>query len=479
MKQTKRFAALLLSVIMVFSFTVTSFSAGADSSSPSPVNNSIDTSVYTKTVLKNPKIKIGNAQKIISSVFAFADVDKQVPQLLKENVLNGQGVIDAIGMVVDEISNSLSDNSSLAPVAGIIKYLFSNDIMVNGLKKDAKFAGAVVKLNSATSKGFKTISDLKDSGITFTSEDFGFADGDAYGFIDALICSLSEILNQLGIRNILGDFTDSVSNGKYKVGNYNLFVPLYELLELDPMSSVEFTSKVNAAQAAGGSADFNRLREAANLTLKPVADLLTKVEKQSSKTITDILPKLLYALDSGMVNDLIHNLLDGKSLYGLVQFGSLIADVDINSGLIWDFVDKSFVTGTEEEPAGFDFDKDGKKETTLPLTKEQFDALIGKLTYAADASVKESVSSTEKNRLALETDANLVYQIICDFVIEFLETKDGGAFAKKALSGVDSGLVRSGGNMVVSMLQTQFGRTILRIFQDPIVSIVWLFAKIF
>ena len=123
MKQTKRFAALLLSVIMVFSFTVTSFSAGADSSSPSPVNNSIDTSVYTKTVLKNPKIKIGNAQKIVSSVFAFADVDKQVPQLLKENVLNGQGVIDAIGMVVDEISNSLSDNSSLAPVAGIIKVL--------------------------------------------------------------------------------------------------------------------------------------------------------------------------------------------------------------------------------------------------------------------------------------------------------------------------------------------------------------------
>ncbi|MBR5619451.1 MAG: hypothetical protein IKW76_06935, partial [Clostridia bacterium] len=121
----------------------------------------------------------------------------------------------------------------------------------------------------------------------------------------------------------------------------------------------------------------------------------------------DLLPRLLYALDSGMVNALVHDLLRDKNLYGFFQFNDVLDKLDLNSGLLWDVLDKNFITGTEEKPAGFDFDKDGVKETTLPLTKEQFDALAAALAFAADPSVKPSVSATQKNRLALDTDGAL------------------------------------------------------------------------
>lgn len=482
MKQTKRITALLLSVVMIFSFATAAFASDAaddtDIVLPSPVDNEIDIASFSKTVLDNPKIKSNNASKLVDAAFSFADADEKIPQLLKENVLTGQNVIDLICMIIDGISNSMSEDPTLAIAAGYIKYLFANDTLIRGLNRDTKFDGAAAKLKTASENGFTTIPDIKDSGITFTSEDFGFADGDAYGFIDAFVCSLSEIFIQLGIRNILGDFTDSVSNGVYKAGNYNYFIPLYELLGLEPISSVEFTSKVEQAQSAEGSADFNRLREAADLTFKPVADLLSALENNSSDTIIDVLPKLIYALDSGMVNELLHNLLDGKSLYGLVQFGSIIEDVDISTGLIWDYIDKSFVTGTEEEPAGFDFDKDGEKETVLPITKEQFDAVVSDLMYAFDACIKDSISATQKNRLALETDVELVCSIICDAVLEFVESEDGGAFTKKALNSADNTLVSSVGNIFVSLLQTESGRFILRFVQDPLVIIVWIVSKI-
>ena len=40
----------------------------------------------------------------------------------------------------------------------------------------------------------------------------------------------------------------------------------------------------------------------------------------------DLLPKLLYALDSGMVNDLVCDLLRDKNLYGLFRFNTVLAE---------------------------------------------------------------------------------------------------------------------------------------------------------
>ncbi|MBQ7579825.1 MAG: hypothetical protein IJU39_00785 [Clostridia bacterium] len=481
MKTTKRIISLLLCLLMMFSCATAAFAVDAaegSQPSPTPVDNQIDMSSFTKTVIGSVKVKPGNAEKLLTMVNSLVDVDGKVNDALKGQILVGQTVIDVIAGIVNAISEKMAEDPSLASFAGIIKMLFINDFFINGLSVDEKFSGAVQKLKDAKAKGMQTIVEVQESDIKFTSADFGFKDGDAYGFIDAFVCSLLDIGTQMNLRSVFGDFTDSVENGEYKVGNYNLFIELYELFELNPMDSVKFTEAVTKAESAPGATAMTRLRAVANLTFEPVADLITKVEKDGLDAIVDILPRLLYALDSGMVNNLINSLLGNKSLFGLIQFNDFLKDLDLNSGLIWDWIDSSFVTGTKEEPAGFDFDKDGVKETTLPLTKEQFGQIVNKLTYAADASVKPSVSSTQKNRLALRTDSALVSEILCDAVVEFLEREDGNSFARKALAGIDNKFISNVAQLAVSVFTVPIGRIFLYHSQDTIVSVALFATKV-
>ncbi len=477
MKLTEKIISILLCVLMMFSGAAAAFAADAGDVLPAPADNAVDMSVYVKTVLENQKVKPETAAKLLTAVGTFADVDGTIARLLRDKVLNGQAVIDVIGGLVETASAKMAEDPKLGSMADFVKYLFGNDYFIRGLEQDAKFAPAVEKLAKATEQKITTIVDVKNSEIKFTSADFGFEDGDAYGFADALVCMFSELLVQLNIRSALGDFTDTVKDGAYVVGNYNLFIPLYELLELDPISSVEFTKRVTASESAD---DKTRLRAAANLTLKPVADLLTRIEKEGLDAVIDVLPKLLYALDSGMVNDLVRNLLADKSLFfGMVKFNDLLEKLNLNTDLIWNVIDRKFVTGTQEEPAGFDFDKDGKKETTLPLTKAQFDALVKKLAFAADPSVRSSVSSTEKNRLALATDASLVKTILFDAVVEFLETEEGAAFAVKAVGSlVTNKVVQRLAEKFIAMFSSDFGRFILRIAQGLLADVALLAARI-
>ncbi len=467
MKLMTRIIAVLLAVLMLFSGSMSVCAAdGEQPSAPSPADNAVDTSIYVKTALENPKVKIRNAAKLLAAANTFADPGAKLAEALSRDILTGQNVVAAIDGMADAITKAMEEDPSLASIAIFIKYLFGSEVLITGLQQDERFSGAVEKLRKAIEDGYTTMSDVADSGIVFESADFGFADGDAYGFIDALVCALSEMLTVLSVRSILGDFTDSTAAGVYAAGNYDLFVPLYELLELDPISSVDFTKQVTEAESAAAGNAKARFRAAANLTFKPVADLLTKVEDGDLDAVIDLLPRLLYALDSGMVNDLIRNLLRDKNLYGFFQFNDLLTDLDLSSDLLWNAIDKNLVTGTEESPAGFDFDKDGKNETALPMTKEQFDAIAEKLTFAADPVVKASVSAAQKNRLALETDGALVRAILLNAAVDLIETEDGAAFAEKAVGALEKKTDRWFVGGFVSMFQSKAGRFILRNTQD-------------
>ena len=478
MKRTTKLIALLLAVLLSFSGAVTAFASDDTQILPAPVDNAVDTSAFVKTVLENPKVKQANAEKLIAAVVAIANADEKIAQTLSQDVLTGQNVIAVIDSLINAISDKLESDPKFASAGSFIKLLLSNSVIESGLRVDEKFSGAADKLHQATEEGLLTVASVVEKEIEFTSADFGFTDGDAYGFVDALICSLLEIFSQLNVRTILGDFTDSVKDGSYVIGNYDLFVPLYELLELEPISSVEFTKRVVQAESATDVFGKARLRTAANLTLKPVADLLTRIEDKGTDAVIDLLPKLLYALDSGMVTELVRDLLRDKNLFYMFEFNDMLADLDLNTDLLWNVIDKKFITGTEDEPAGFDFDKDGEKETTLPLTKEQFDAIVKQLAYAADPAVKASVSSANKNRLALQTDDALVCAILCDAVVALLETEEGAAFAVKALAGLEQKIVRRIAEKFLSMFRSDFGRAVLRNIQSLLVSAVSFAAKI-
>lgn len=149
-----------------------------------------------------------------------------------------------------------------------------------------------------------------------------------------------------------------------------------------------------------------------------------------------------------------------------------------SSDLVWDAIDKNYITGTDDETAGFDFDKNGEKDTTLPLTKEQFDTLAKQLAYAADPVVKASVSASQKNRLALETDTALVSAILCETVVGFLETDDGAAFAEKAISGLEKKIDRWLASGLLALFRSDFGRFILRNTQTLLASAAKIVAAV-
>ena len=471
MNKINKVIAVLLAVLLTFSSAAVVYASDAETPVlPSPVDNPISTSAFVKTVLKNPKVKQKNAAKLIDAAASLAKADTKIAEALAQDVLNGQNVILIINDIISALDDALAADPSVASLAGLIKLLFNNNIILNGLQFDEKFSGAAEKLQKALADGISTVPDLLENGIEFTSADFGFADGDAYGFLDALVCSLLEICAQINVRNVLGDFTDSTKGGAYVVGNYNLFIPLYELLELEPIDSAAFTERVTAAENAKDPFGESRLRAAANLTLKPVADLLTKIENKGMTAVIDLLPKLLYALDSGMVNDLVCDLLRDKNLYYMFQFNDLIADMDLNTDLVWEIIDKKYITGTEDEKAGFDFDQNGEKEATLPLTKEQFDALAKQLAYAADPIVKSSVSATQKNRLALKTDDALVSSILCETIVGLLQTDAGAAFAEKAVGGLDKKIDRWFLGGLLTLFRSDFGRFVLRNTQTLLAS---------
>ena len=472
MNRITKILAVLLAVLLAFSgaVTVCASDAGDMTATPSPVDNPIDTAAFVKTVLDSPKVKPQNAVKLIGAAALFADADRKITDTLVQDVLTGQNVIVVSNGIISALDDALAADPSFASMAGFIKLLFSNSMILSGLQTDEKFSGAAVKLQKAIADGCNTVPDLLEKGIEFTSADFGFADGDAYGFVDALVCAFLKIGAQLNVRSILGDFTDSVKDDTYVIGNYNLFIPLYELLDLNPIDSASFTERVTAAENGADAFGESRLREAANLTLKPVADLLTKVEDEGVGAVIDLLPKLLYALDSGMVNDLVCNLLRDKNLYGLFQFNTVLEEMDLSTDLVWEAIDKEYITGTADESAGFDFDKDGEKETTLPLTKEQFDTLAKQLAYAADPVVKPSVSAEQKNRLALETDAALVSTILCETVVGFLESDEGAAFAEKAMFGLENKTERWLFGGLLTLFRSDFGRFILRNTQTFLAS---------
>ncbi len=285
----------------------------------------------------------------------------------------------------------------------------------------------------ADSGGFHPRAKPEDPQIVFTGADFGFADGDLYGFIDALGASLGSVEALIGL---LGTFrnTKDTANGVYKYGLYEELIPLLELPDLSVPSSVEFTDAVENTRYtdADGNEYADPVRAGVNAILTPVADYLTGgFAEDPVGAAAGLLPKLTYAVDSGMLQQTADSLLANFASFGL--------SVDLSTDGVWAIVDKKLVSG---EDAGIDIDGDGEKEP-LPLTRETFFALVKGLAYCAEAVVKPSVSAHEANRPGLDASVERTATALLSWLAEEVKTKEGGAFLDELIDGADvSALVK-------------------------------------
>lgn len=399
-------------------------------------DNSVDLSVYKKTDLGKNQLSDKTANEVLNLLRSSANTDEKLAAAVA-SIATGSNLIS--------ILNSLGGKSDL------MASLFSISFICSNLEEDPKFAGAVKKMKALQEEGHT--GGFSESGLDeerfvitvwscadqFTSADFGFEDGDFYGFADALggcLSGLSELLNLVS-----GFSFKNVSSGdNYTIGKYEDLIPLFELLDLPTPSSAEFTKAEEAMTFTDteGNTYKNPVRAGVNCLMKPLADYLSTTFKNApTDAVIDLLPKLAYAIESGLLSSTVDKL--------LAPFAELGVKVDVSKDTFWGMVDNSLVTPheiknidgtkTRMSQVGFDLDKDGQKEP-VPLTKAQFDRFVTEIAGCAEPAVKPSVSIPNANRMGLNTQKTKVVSVAAAEILEMEKTEAGKAFLEKALDGI-------------------------------------------
>ena len=399
-------------------------------------DNDVDLSVYKQTDLGKNELSEKAANEVLD--------------LLRDSA----GADEKLGAAIAGLATGSSLVSLLSTIAGaneMLGAMLSIEFVASGLKKDPKFSGAVQKMEALQAEGHNggfVEYGADDEGFLvatwsaadqFTSADFGFTDGDFYGFADALGGCLSNLSVLLDL--VSGFSFKNIADGDtYTVGKYEDLIPLFELLDLPTPSSAAFTKAEESAVFTDreGNTYSDRVRAGINGLFKPVADyLMTTFKAAPLDSLVDILPKVAYAFESGLLNDTLQKLVG--------SFAALGFEVKLDKDDLWKTVDKQLVSGFDQKSidgtktrhidGGVDLDKDGVKEA-VPLTKEQVSRLVTDLAGCAEPVVKPSVSIPHANRLGLNTQKAKVVSVAVAEIIKMETTEDGKAFFDKALDSI-------------------------------------------
>ena len=392
-------------------------------------NNEVDLSAYKETNLgKKYELSKKEADSVLNLLDALTGVDQKLGNAIR-GLATGEKLVALLGSIA-------GSNDMLAA-------LLSIGNVKNSLNKDPKFADAAEKMQMLSNEGhndsfneygtdeegFRIVT--WSAADRFTSADFGFEDGDYNGFADAFSACFGALTELLPLLSSFS-FKNKLENGVYTVGKYESLIPLLELLDLEVLSSAEFTAEEEAMTFTDteGKPYTDSVRACLKLLLTPIAKYLDETFlKHPLDSLADLLPKVAYAVESGLLNDTVQQLIGDFAEFGM--------SVDLTKDFFWDIVEKKLVTGEDEtnidgtktrhNDVGFDIDHDGEKEA-FPITKAQFDELVTNLAGSAKAVVKKSVSIRFANRLGLETHKNKVVSCVLMEAATIVKTSDGKAF---------------------------------------------------
>ncbi len=301
-----------------------------------------------------------------------------------EVILNVAGVSDFRKF----IDSKVLTNSTVAALAGLVYPFLAEktaevfpinikptDVAV--LLTEEKFAGAVEALNAAGDDW---------AAVTVESGDLGFADGDAEGFLDAAAAILRGGATLLNVVLQIENKVDT-EEGTYTYGAYEELIEVFEILDLDAvMSSAEYTEYVNSAELTN-DAKFRAI-------LAPVVYLFAELGNDPVNTICDVLPKLAYAIDSGIVNTRINNILD---MIQLVE----IDPVDLTTAGIYSILNDALLA-----------------PENIALSQEEFSALIKDLAGCGTAVVKPSVQRGQNYRMGIESDRAKTIVVLMSWILD-------------------------------------------------------------
>lgn len=325
---------------------------------------------------------------------------------------------------------------------------------LNEPSDEGRYVGAIAALKAAQAAGQEEYDQWLAAGnekddvqmytlywtaLTAENGDWGFQDGDKEGFIDAV----SAVFRGVSIITMLLTFENSISttNGTYTYNAYEDLVPIFEALDLEGyMSSHEYTLYVNDAKANGGSnvAMSARIRP----ILVPILNLVDDFAADPLDTLLDVLPKLGWALKSGLLDTQVSTLIS-KLGFGLGDSLKL----DLSAGGIYDMVAPMLENITIKEAVVDANGKEVEKAVTISikLDKEKFLKFIDDIGGCGDAVVKNSKARGTAYRLGINSDKPDAFVVLFRWLYGEMTTKDNMNAIKTAIDSTDL-------NSVVKML---------------------------
>lgn len=229
------------------------------------------------------------------------------------NALYTDSVVEAIFDLYATLSHDTTDMGILGLTLGDIIEMVISPSGVAGKLEEAKFAGAVEKINAITdltdeeeAQGMTELDKL--GAIDFTDADLGFTNGDRDGFIDALLAALRPITSlltpdarviiiSLGVQ--MCDYINA--EGQYVTGVYGNLIPLFEQLGMNVPSAEEYAANYNAVLEAKGET------VATDEYLRPIIeslfeDVVDPILADPVNALVDLLPRLAYIIDGDRLN---------------------------------------------------------------------------------------------------------------------------------------------------------------------------------
>lgn len=350
-----------------------------------------------------------------------------------------------------------------------------------------KYAGAIAKLTAAEAAGQKAYDEYVKNGgeaddvqlytmywtadFTAANGDWGFQDGDREGFLDAV----SAVFRAVSIITMLLTFENNISttNGTYTYNAYEDLVPIFEALDLRGyMSSHEYTLYVQAAKDQNSKLAMDaRIRP----ILVPIFNLIDDFAAAPLDTLLDVLPKLAYALESGVLNTQVGTLIS-KLGFGLGD--SLKLDLttegifDLVAPMLQNIVVKEAVTETEIDKNGDEIEKVIEPAVTISITldKAKFLQMMTDMAGCGEAAVKESKARGTAYRLGINSDKPDAFVVLFRWLYGEITTAENMRAIKTAINATDINLA---GKMAIKVLLNRAAETST---DDALVTLVNLAA---
>ena len=391
-----------------------------------PTDEKPDVDAMERTKVKYP---IGASKKAVNrSIGRVEDIlftilkvpEGGVPQVLNEKVYTNE----TVALVAKKLFPLVGGLSSL--VAKGPKDLAAK------LDKEA-CAGAIAALNAAAATlgaDGKPVDKLEAwQYLTVVDGDFGFANGDKEGFLDAV----ASLFRPLSLLTTVVSFenTTSLFYGP-QLGIYEDLIPIFEALGIkDFMTSDEYTAYVKKGTNTNEKMD-RRIRG----IITPIFTLVDAVASAESPVdeVLKLLPNLASAIDTGLIDTQIHSML-GKISLGI---GNNVK-VDLTTGGVYDMIAPKL---KDIELQAAKVDENGEETApavtlTINLDKEKFAAAIKDLSACVAFTAKESAAKTRNWFVGIEGDSADAFVVLFRYLHSELTEENNAVAIKTAVAALD------------------------------------------